>query len=213
MRELEDALALAGDHLSLYQLTIEPGTGFEAMVKRGAIVMPDEDTARTLFDATQDRLLAASMPAYEISNHASPGAESRHNLIYWEGGYYLGIGPGAHGRLPHPDGRSVQASAQIKKPERWIKAVNTRNWGGDTLEIIDPATRATERVMMGMRLTKGLDIAAVNDQLGLSPERYLNQDGIDHLLDLGLLQNQGGRLIVTQAGRPLLNSVIDKILL
>ena len=120
-RELAEALQIAGEHLSLYQLTLEPGTAFHARAARGALALPGGDAAAALYDVTQEVLEGAGLPAYEISNHAVPGAESRHNLTYWRSGDYLGVGPGAHGRLT--GGGAVLAIAQTRSPERWLAAV------------------------------------------------------------------------------------------
>jgi len=201
--ELTEALAFAPSHLSLYQLTIEEGTAFYHQFHRGKFTLPDEDEAAALYDLTQELTAAAGLPAYEISNHARPGEESRHNLTYWEGGYYAGIGPGAHGRLPRHGGGAV-AHHQIKRPEDWLAAVEVAGHGTVETEDIPPSGRATEQVMMGLRLNKGFDITAAAD--------VVNQTALDDLQASGHLEKAGHHIRVTDKGRPLLNFLLGKLL-
>ena len=151
--ELDEALNLAGEHLSLYQLTIEPGTAFATLARRGDLVPPDDDSAASLFETTQERLAAAGFPAYEISNHAGPGAECRHNLAYWRYQDYLGIGPGAHGRLTRASGK--YATRQRRLPEAWLAAVETAGTGLEETAAIARDTAIEEMLMMGLRLIEG----------------------------------------------------------
>jgi len=154
-RELATALGLAGDHLSLYQLTIEPATGFAGAVRRGAWVPLDDDRAAALYDQTQAQCATAGLAAYEISNHARPGAACRHNLTYWRYGDYVGVGPGAHGRFVAAGER--RATRQRTKPEAWLAAVEAQGHGTAEQTPIEPRTAAEEALLMGLRLTEGVD--------------------------------------------------------
>jgi putative oxygen-independent coproporphyrinogen III oxidase len=201
--ELARAIDEAGDHLSLYQLTIEPDTPFASLHAAGKLATPDDDTARALYDATQDICGARGLPAYEISNHARPGGECRHNLVYWRYGEYVGIGPGAHGRLDL-DGRRY-ATATEKNPERWLMLVEAR---GDGLVVDETLTRteqADELLLMGLRLAEGIALARYADVAGkpLDPER------IADLVRGGMVETTPDRrLRVTAAGFPLLDAVV-----
>jgi len=201
--ELARAIAEAGDHLSLYQLTIEPDTPFAALHAAGKLAIPDDDTARALYDTTQEVCGARGLPAYEISNHARPGGECRHNLVYWRYGEYAGIGPGGHGRLDVAGRR--HATAAEKNPERWLSLVET---GGHGLVVDDVLTRteqADELLLMGLRLAEGIELARYAEVAGkpLDPER------IADLARGGLIQTTPeGRLRVTAAGFPLLDAVV-----
>jgi len=204
--ELKDALALAGDHLSLYQLTIESNTGFAGAVRRGEWLPLDDDIAAGLFETTQETLEAVGMPAYEISNHAKPGAESRHNLVYWRYGDYIGIGPGAHGRITI-DGEG-HATAQVKKPEAWIEGVEALGHGGDADLTLGPEDRAEEALMMGLRLAEGIDKARFRARTGLDLGALLDPAGRRRLLDGGMIEEGETVLKATPAGRRVLNSVL-----
>ena len=153
--ELTRALGFGTEHLSLYQLTIEPGTRFATEAAAGRITIPDGDAAADLFEATRAMTAAAGIPAYEISNHARPGAESRHNLVYWRYQDYAGIGPGAHGR------RGGMATVRRKKPENWLAAVDRNQHGMEIEEALAPHSRATEALLMGLRLGEGVDLARI----------------------------------------------------
>lgn len=201
--ELTEALAFEPSHLSLYQLTIEEGTAFYHQFHRGKFTLPDEDEAAALYDLTQELTTAAGLPAYEISNHARPGEESRHNLTYWEGGFYAGIGPGAHGRLP-ADGRGAVAHSQIKRPEDWLAAVEAHGHGTAEIEDVPASDRSVEQVMMGLRLNKGFDFTAV--------EHVVDQTALDDMCASGHLERAGNRVRVTDKGRPLLNFLLGKLL-
>jgi len=201
--ELKRAIAEAGEHLSLYQLTIEQETPFFALHSAGKLVTPDDDTARALYDTTQDVCAAAGLPAYEISNHAPPGAECRHNLVYWRAHEYAGIGPGAHGRLD-VDGER-RATATEKRPEAWLMRVEQRGHGVISDEELTPEQMGDEYLLMGLRLAEGID-----------PERYarlagrpLNDRRIAILREEGALETTAdGKLRVTLAGFPVLDAVV-----
>lgn len=200
--ELRQALALAAGHLSLYQLTIEPNTPFFERHKRGQIVIPGDETAAALYDITQDLCAAAGLSAYEISNHARPGDESRHNLVYWRMGDYVGVGPGAHGRVQIAGER--HATVRISQPERWAEAVESRGHGTADETVIDRLDAADEMLLMGLRLAEGIDPARYR-AIGGEP---LRGDAITQLAELGLLAFDGKRLRATPAGRPVLNRLV-----
>ena len=202
--ELNEALAFGTGHLSLYQLTIEPGTRFATLAAKGDLLIPDGDTAADLFDATQAVTRAAGLPRYEVSNHAKPGEESRHNLTYWRYGDYAGIGPGAHGR------RLAQATERHRKPENFISAVG-RNGHGLKVEADLPAhERATEAMLMGLRLTEGVDLARVEARSGLGREAFVDEGVVERLSGQGLLVRNGDRLAVTDDGILLLDSILSE---
>ncbi|WCL54572.1 radical SAM family heme chaperone HemW [Gimibacter soli] len=209
--ELSEALAMAPSHLSLYQLTIEEGTAFWHQYRRGAFALPDEETAAALYDLTQDMTAAAGLPAYETSNHAAMGQESQHNLIYWRGLPYVGIGPGAHGRLPN--GSGALATANIKRPEDWLKAVSDTGFGLTETFTVEPLERATEALMMGLRLMEGLDIAAIETRFGAPRNEWLDEATLASLVSDGFLKADDGRVTVTRAGQPVLNHLIGKLAL
>ena len=201
--ELKRAIAEAAEHLSLYQLTIEQDTPFFVLQKAGKLIVPDDDTARDLYDLTQATCAEAGLPAYEVSNHARPGAECRHNLVYWRGHEYAGVGPGAHGRL-NIDGRRY-ATETDKRPESWLMRVEA---AGSCLIVDDKLTSgetADEFLLMGLRLAEGIE-----------PERYtaiagrtLDPKRISILRDEGAVETTAnGRLRVTQSGFPVLDAVV-----
>ena len=208
-RELTSALAMAADHLSLYQLTIEAGTAFATSFARGDLAIPDEDTAGTLFETTQAVLEGAGLPAYEISNHARPGAECRHNLAYWRGRDYLGVGPGAHGRLT--SGPARFATRQMKAPETWLAAVETRGNGTEEFLRLTPDERRSELVMMGLRLTEGIARDRFFGATGLGFEDAFG-DRLVPLVDGGFLELTEHALRATPAGRQRLNAVLGRLL-
>jgi putative oxygen-independent coproporphyrinogen III oxidase len=207
-RELDEALALAGDHLSLYQLTIEPGTAFANRAARGDLVLPGEDAAAALFEATQYRLAAHGMPAYEISNHARPGAECRHNLAYWRYRDYVGIGPGAHGRLGRDGGK--YATRQRRAPEAWLAAVEAAGTGLEETVEIGRETIIEEMLMMGLRLAEGVSRARLEEAAGEAVER-LFRDRLPRLVEGGFLLLDADRLAATAAGRQRLNAVLASL--
>lgn len=202
--ELQQALSFSPSHLSLYQLTIEEGTAFYHQFHRGKFTLPDEDEAAALFDLTQEVTEAAGLPAYEISNHARPGEESQHNLTYWRGGFYAGIGPGAHGRLPFSGGGLV-AHQQVKRPEDWLKTVNTQGVAIDQLEQVDLEAVGVERAMMGLRLMEGVDLSKL-------PPNTVDEGQLTSLIDSGHLSRTGSQVKLTDTGRPLLNFILGKLL-
>lgn len=210
-RELQEALSFGTEHLSLYQLTIEEGTAFHHQFHRGKFSLPDEDASAALFDLTQEMTEAAGLPAYETSNHAKPGQESRHNLCYWQGDYYVGIGPGAHGRLPGNSYGSAFAHAQIKRPEDWLQAVVSRGTGLQSLEKVSSADRAIEAIMMGLRLTDGIDIKQWESQFAVSTADLLDLQNIADLKVSGHLLEESNKLQLSSRGRPLLNFILSKL--
>ena len=201
--ELRRAIAEAAEHLSLYQLTIEPDTPFFGLHKTGKLIVPDEDLARDLYDLTQTICSKAGMPAYEISNHARPGAECRHNMVYWRGHDYAGVGPGAHGRLTI-DGRRV-ATATEKRPEAWLMRVEEIGTGFTVDEKLTSGEAADEYLLMGLRLAEGIDTARYSALSG----RDLDPKRISILRDEGAVETTtDGRLRVTKSGFPLLDAVV-----
>jgi len=208
-RELAAAVALAGEHLSLYQLTIEPSTAFATAFARGELALPDDDTAGALYEATQEALAAAGLPAYEISNHARPGAECRHNLAYWRGQDYLGVGPGAHGRLS--SGPARFATRQRKAPETWLAAVEQRGNGTEEMARLTAEERRSELVMMGLRLAEGIARDRFFVATGLGFEEAFG-DRLAPLLDSGFLELDERALRATPAGRQRLNAVLGRLL-
>ncbi len=207
--ELDEALALAGDHLSLYQLTIEAGTAFGNRAARGEILTADEDDAAALFEATQRRLAAAGLPAYEISNHARPGGECRHNLAYWRYEDYLGIGPGAHGRIGHAGGKL--ATQQVRAPEAWLAAVEAGGSGIEEATPIPPETASEEAAMMGLRLVEGVPRSRLERLAGRSVEEMFG-GALRRLVDGGFMIWDGNCLAATAAGRQRLNAVLAALL-
>ncbi|MFN3658481.1 MAG: radical SAM family heme chaperone HemW [Pseudolabrys sp.] len=201
--ELRRAIAEAAGHLSLYQLTIEPGTPFFGLHKAGKLIVPDEDLGRELYDLTQHVCDAAGLPAYEISNHARPGAECRHNLVYWRGHDYVGVGPGAHGRLTI-DGRRYATETE-KRPESWLMRVEASGNGLITDEKLTPGETADEYLLMGLRLAEGIEPARYTALAG----RTLDPKRISILQGEGAVETTAdGRLRVTQAGFPVLDAVV-----
>jgi len=201
--ELRRAIAEAAEHLSLYQLTIEPDTPFFGLHKAGKLKIPDDDLARDLYDITQAICTGAGLPAYEISNHARPGAECRHNLVYWRGHDYAGIGPGAHGRLTIDDRRL--ATETDKRPEAWLMRVEENGTGLTVTEKLTPGETADEYLLMGLRLAEGIDLERYSAISG----RTLDAGRIAILREEGAVETTAdGRLRVTQSGFPLLDAVV-----
>ncbi len=203
--ELTRALGFGTGHLSLYQLTIEPGTRFETLHRKGELILPEEDLAADLFIATRAHMARAGLPAYEVSNHARPGEESRHNLA--DGRYTdsLGIGPGAHGR------RLGQASERHKKPENWMAALAVRGHGIKAERTLTPTGQATEALLMGLRLAEGIDLVALSQRLDLTVGAMVNRRAIDELEGLGFVVMRDDRLQVTEAGMLLLDAILPKV--
>lgn len=205
LAELGQALSFGTEHLSLYQLTIEPGTRFAALAAKGELPTLGSDEAAHLFEITRAVTAEAGIPAYEISNHARPGAESRHNLAYWRYRDYLGVGPGAHGRRGH------LASLRRKKPENWLEAVARNGHGLESEEPLAPFTRAEEALLMGLRLDEGLDLARIATETGLSIDAIIDQPAIDRLSIHGLIVREGDHLTVREAGMLLLDGILAEI--
>ena len=203
--ELARALSFGTEHLSLYQLTIEPGTRFQTEALAGRLVLPDDDRAADLFELTRTLAVSAGMPAYEISNHARAGAESRHNLTYWRYQDYAGIGPGAHGR------RTGVATQRRRKPENWIEAVAHNGHGIEQEEPLTPRERAVEAMLMGLRLAEGIDLDRIAT-LGERPiDELADRQAIERLAAQGLLEQDGTGLRATDAGMPVLNAILGEI--
>jgi oxygen-independent coproporphyrinogen-3 oxidase len=204
--ELGEALSFGTGHLSLYQLTIEPQTPYDLQQQKGVLRIPDDDRAAALYELTQEITQAAGLPAYEISNHARPGSESRHNLIYWRYGEYAGVGPGAHGRLRLDD--EHVATAAIRLPERWCDAVHRQGHGLAERHAIGDTDAAREHLLMNLRLAEGLDLAAYAARWGARPAAAKTAP----LVAQGLLTLHGDVLAATPRGRLLLNAVIAALL-
>ncbi|MDE2182580.1 MAG: coproporphyrinogen III oxidase [Alphaproteobacteria bacterium] len=203
--ELREALAFGTEHLSLYQLTIEPATPFAVLHRQGALHVPGDDLAAALFETTQEMTEAAGRPAYEVSNHARPGAESRHNLIYWRYGDYAGAGPGAHGRLAIAGKR--MATATEKLPERWRERVACEGHGIVEMSEVVPADAAREHLLMALRLREGLDLAEYRERWNTAPDPAR----IGALMGQGLVALSGDRLAATPRGLLVLNRIIAEL--
>ena len=204
--ELERALSLGTGHLSLYQLTIEPGTRFATDVRRGKFSPLADDPAADLFAVTRELTQAAGLPAYEVSNHAAPGQQSRHNLVYWRYGDYCGIGPGAHGR------RAGRATMRHKKPENWLAAVHAQGHGIVEERLLDPLEQAAEAMLMGLRLAEGVDLARLAVRFGLDPRQMIDSGRLELYRTLGLAWSDGDRIGVTSAGMPLLDALLRELI-
>ncbi len=200
--ELKRALALAADHLSLYQLTIEEGTPFYALRGAGKLKVPDEDSAADLYRVTQEVCAAAGLPAYEISNHAVAGAECRHNLVYWRYHEYAGIGPGAHGRLRLADGRHATATERV--PEAWLENVEARGDGLVVDDVLAGEEEGDELLLMGLRLAEGIDL----DRYQALTGRELDPERLADLLAHGMVERTGTRVRATRAGFFVLDAVV-----
>jgi len=203
--ELTRALDLGTGHLSLYQLTIEPGTRFATDVRRDLFRPLDDDAAADFFALTQAMTACAGRPAYETSNHAAPREESQHNLTYWRYQDYCGIGPGAHGR------RGAMATMRHKKPENFLKAVNERGHGIAEARHLPPAEQAAEALLMGLRLVEGVELEALGERFGIAANDLLDAGKVARYESLGLLRGEGQHLSVTLAGRPLLDALLGEI--
>ena len=204
--ELMDALSVAGDHLSLYQLTIEDGTAFADRFARGGLLgLPDEDRSAEMYEVTQDICDNAGLPAYEVSNHARPGFESRHNTIYWRGGDYIGVGPGAHGRITTENGR-VATETRLS-PSAWLNDVKAGLGGESVRTVLKPKDLALEYLLMSLRTTEGLDLRRYND---LSVDQ-LDSEKMSELESLGLLARSETHLKSTRSGRLVLNAILREL--
>jgi putative oxygen-independent coproporphyrinogen III oxidase len=204
--ELNEALSFGVTHLSLYQLTIEPGTAFATQAKAQRWTPPNNDLCADQFDLAQETTAAAGMPAYEISNHAAPGQQSRHNLIYWRYQDYIGIGPGAHGRLTINGKRT--AIETFAKPEDYLKQIETTGASASLMDPLDAEAQLTERLTMGLRLHEGVTLYA--DDVFYTDEN--RAESLRHMIEDGLLAHDCGRLIATPTGRRLLNRLLYELL-
>jgi len=204
--ELRQALALAADHLSLYQLTIEPGTAFEALHRRGEITLPDEDTAAALYTATAEEAGKFGLAPYEVSNYAAPGAESRHNLAYWRYQDYAGIGPGAHGRLTL--GGQITATRRHRAPEPWAERVERDGHGSTAEEVLGHEDRAREMLLMGLRLTEGIAAGKFFARTGVQLMEAIDPAILDQALQAGYLTHDGATLRATPEGRLRLDALL-----
>ena len=203
--ELREAMAMAVDHLSLYQLTIEPGTAFGARAAAGKLRdLPDDDVSADMYLETQNICADFGMPGYEVSNHAAPGSESRHNLIYWRQGDWAAVGPGAHGRLTLAEGRVATEAAVA--PGAWLDAVERTGTAETARSFLPAEEQAMEYLLMSMRLAEGMDEARYRALGGVYTEA-----SVSHLCDLGMVRRDEGRLIATQAGRPVLNAILREL--
>ncbi|WP_422125413.1 radical SAM family heme chaperone HemW [Sphingobium arseniciresistens] len=203
--ELTRALAIGTDHLSLYQLTIEPGTRFETMVRRGDFIPADPDHAANLFELTRAMTDAAGIPAYEVSNHARAGQASRHNLTYWRYDDHVGIGPGAHGR------RGGMATRRHRKPENWLAAVDRNGHGLQEEAPIPGAERAQEALLMGLRLAEGISLSRIAALSGMTVPQIVDEGAIERLAGMALVTRAGDRLTVLPAGMLLLDAILPEI--
>jgi oxygen-independent coproporphyrinogen-3 oxidase len=202
---LARALGFGTGHLSLYQLTIEPGTRFASDVRQGRLVPLDDDEAAELFDITQELAGAAGLPAYETSNHARAGEESRHNLAYWRYQDYCGIGPGAHGR------RGGMATVRHKKPENFLRAVREQGDGVAEARPLALSEQAAEALLMGLRLTEGVDLAALSARFALPVAGLVDEGALSRLVRLGMMWHEGDRIGVSAPGRPLLDALLAEV--
>jgi len=203
--ELSRALSLGTGHLSLYQLTIEPGTRFETFVRTGALEPKDPDEAADFYELTDALTRAAGLPRYEVSNHARIGEESRHNLTYWRYGEYVGIGPGAHGR------RTALATIRHKKPENFLNAVTRNGHGAQSEEVLSPAERAREALLMGLRLAEGVDLADIAQRTGMAESALINPAAARQLSQHGLIRQEASHLNVLPDGMLLLDRILAEL--
>jgi len=210
-QELARALSLAADHLSLYQLTIEPGTQFATLHARGAFALPEGEEAARLYAATAEEAARFGLLPYEVSNYAKPGAESRHNLAYWRYGDYLGIGAGAHQRLTLPDG-TLLAARRHRAPEEWLARVLRDGHAVTEEEALSPRDRAREALLMGLRLAEGIDPARIEARSGVPFDDAVDPPMLDALAEEGYLAWRGGRLAATPEGLLRLDAILPALL-
>ncbi len=201
-QELKRALKFGTSHLSLYQLTIEPGTAFATLYARGDLVLPDDNLSADMFELTQSIMENHEMPAYEVSNHVKSGSECRHNLVYWRYQDYVGVGPGAHGRLTLDDKK--YATRQKKSPETWLKSIKELSHGDEEVLELTPHEQDHERLMMGLRLLEGIDLNLLN----LPLNETISEKALDFVIKEGYLVQDGDFLKATPEGRQRLNSVL-----
>ena len=208
--ELETVLSFASTHLSAYQLTIEPGTAFHGAHSRGLFEMPEEELAGQLFEETQSIMASKGLENYEISNHAQPGEEARHNLIYWRGGSWVGVGPGAHGRLDICGQRT--ALRQVRSPEAWISKVEGSGHGIAESQTLDSHDIGRENLMMGLRLNEGVDLQRLSLQTGASLDTFIDETALNILIENGFLEINASHLRATSEGRQRLNAVLSRLI-
>lgn len=209
--ELRQALGLVADHLSLYQLTIEPGTRFETQHRRGELVLPDDDLGAELYEATAEEAQRFGLLGYEVSNYAVPRGESRHNLAYWRYGDYAGIGPGAHGRLQIEGVRL--ATTRHRAPEPWADLVERHGHGTREQVALSPAEQSREMLLMGLRLTEGIDLTAFTERTGVTLDSAVDQTVLTMALDEGYITRLPHRLAATAAGRLRLDALLAALVL
>ena len=209
--ELREALTLAHDHLSLYQLTIEPGTAYEAQHRAGRLILPDDDLATALYDATGDEAARFGLQPYEISNYARPGSESRHNLAYWRYADYAGIGPGAHGRVSL--GGHLLATRRHRAPEPWAERVEANGHGTTHEDQVSPIERSREMLLMGLRLTEGIDEARFATRTGIDLDDALDAATLHQALAEDYLDRSRGRLRALPEGRKRLDALLRALVL
>lgn len=205
--ELGRAISFGTTHLSLYQLTIEPGTRFATLVDQGKLTPAEADHGALLYELTGAMMHAAGLPAYEVSNHARAGDESRHNLSYWRYDDYLGIGPGAHGR------RQGVATLRHKKPENWMRTIARNGCGVHSETLLSPQEQAREALLMGLRLGEGVDLARISQRSGIAPAQLVSQADVARLERHGLLKATGEHLGITPAGMLLLDHILGEIVI
>ena len=209
--ELRQALDLAADHLSLYQLTIEPGTAYEAAFRRGEIVLPDDDTAAELYEATAEIAGEYGLAPYEVSNYAAPGAESRHNLAYWRYQDYAGIGPGAHGRVTLNG--NLLATRRHRAPEPWAERVEAHGHGTTHEDPVPQTDRAREMLLMGLRLTEGIDAARFAARTGMALDDALDAEILHRAIEAGYVTRTDRHLAATTEGRMRLDALLPALVL
>jgi oxygen-independent coproporphyrinogen-3 oxidase len=209
--ELRTALGLAADHLSLYQLTIEPGTKFATLHGRGEFALPEDDLAAALYDATAEEAARFGLAAYEISNYARPGGESRHNLAYWRYQDYAGIGPGAHGRITLADG--LFATSRHRAPEAWAGLVETRGTGVTMEDAVTDRDRAREAMLMGLRLAEGIDCAVFERRTGTRVVDAVDAGVLRDCVDEGYVKLDERRMVATVEGRKRLDALLPALVL
>ena len=208
--QMDEALSYAPQHLSAYQLTIEPGTKFEGLYRQGAFVLPEAEHAADLYEMTTARLASAGLHAYEISNYAAPGHESRHNLTYWRYGDYVGVGPGAHGRLTLPQGKV--ATRAHRAPELWLERVEQHGHGADKPGPLLPSERFEEMMMMGLRLAEPISDYRITQETGRGLFSWLDESSARRLETHGLVRLDDASIASTEAGRRVLNTLLAKLL-
>ena len=209
-RELDEAIELAHGHISAYQLTIEAGTPYFLAQARGDLTLPEEVSGAAMFEQTQHTLAAAGLPAYEISNHAKPGQESRHNLAYWYYRDYVGVGPGAHGRLT--EGGKIHATRQHRAPEIWLKKALEAGHATRQDAVLTRDTKIAEMVMMGLRLADGIDATNFRRRIGRSPADIFAPEAIERLVEAGYIEWRDDGFGATREGRQRLNALVDVLL-